>query len=156
MDGIVADCDYDVALTDEGAGLRLRHKVSEAHQPVRQNDQRAFVHDFDLDRKSCVVRPRVEQINHHADRNHGVNRNLDPKCLNQEDTYGEDDASEKENRGDHKQQPRLLALLLVLGAFENHGNGRVCINGSEVSPDVDCKKDGNADRAYEKWPGKNI
>ena len=97
VDKDVEEDGNDEADAQVAAGLRLGHKVTEAHQVVHEEDARALVENLHLIREDGLHRPEVRQVDDHEDGEEILDGQLHPKEL------GDDDHREAEARpANHK------------------------------------------------------
>ena len=64
------------------SSLGFRHKVTEAHNVIHEEDARAFIESLHAIREFRVHWLKVNQVDHHEDREKVLDRKLHPKKLN--------------------------------------------------------------------------
>ena len=83
---------------EAASSLRFRHKVTEAHDVIHEEDARAFIESLHAIREFRFHRLKVNQVDHHQDGEQILDRKLHPKKLNDHyDCKAETGSSEQEN-----------------------------------------------------------
>ena len=71
----------DEADADAASSLGLRHKVTETHDVIHEEDARAFVESLHAVREFVFHRLKVNQVDHHEDREKILDGKLHPQKL---------------------------------------------------------------------------